>query len=284
MSHEPARRSATPRPPRPIRPAHRRARRTGTMLLLLGTALAGCGGDGTGPDAQNPDGSGSPGSARPYTMTGRVLDAREQPLGGAEIVADNQLLYDSNVVGLSGGDGRYALALPAIGVTWAGWASITRTYNGHAYVFELAPSDESPFAGNSGAVRDFTWRVSGERADGRWWGSPVLVNRSLENLDLAAEDVELTLEPVGPLIDGTSGGTITDHPVPTPDGDAIVDVPIGRYRITAREAPPGGTPRTLLVRPTGVGDYADELIADFTPLGDVWDLGIYHIRVEVRRP
>ncbi|MDQ3492880.1 MAG: hypothetical protein M3452_06420, partial [Chloroflexota bacterium] len=49
----------------------------------------------------------------------------------------------------------------------------------------------------------------------------------------------LTLTPDGPLVDGSTGQTITVV------GDLVADVPVGRYSYSARYADPAGPARGL---------------------------------------
>jgi hypothetical protein len=256
----------------------------GARAALLLVALAGCAESSTAPDAGT-DGASSGGSnAGPtaYVATGVVSDAAGTPIAGAEVVANNQLLTASNVVGQSGSDGRYRLQLPEVSTTWAMSASMLRTYDGTTYRLPLVVDDAATFAGNKGAVRNFTWHVQGPRPDGGWYGSPVIAYHDPEDYDLVMEDVELTLVPARPIIDGSAGRTIVQHLRATADGDAVVDVPLGRYTITAREVPAGGAPRALQIRPRSTGAYAASLTTSFdAPYGT--NLDVQRIVVEVKR-
>jgi hypothetical protein len=237
--------------------------------MLLAAA---CGdGDGT-PDEGGPD-------ARAYTAAGRVLTEEGAPIEGAEVVADNQVVYDSNVIGRSDADGRYRLDLPSIAVTWHMSATHVVRYHGRAYSIPLHPSDDAPFAGNAGGVRDFTWRLTGERPDGGLYGSDVIGYNEPGDFSFDIEDVELTLVPDGAIIDGSAGATIIDTLASSPEGFAVRDVPIGRYTISARLV---STDEPLLVRLSDEGVYVDALSADFdAPFGS---LPIYRISIEIKRP
>ena len=267
--------------------SHASARGVRAALLLI--ALAGCGDAATQPpDATDDSSSGSPSgsssgsSATAYVAAGRVTDAAGRPIAGAEVVANNQLLVARNVVGRTDGDGRYRLELPEIPATWALSASMRRTYDGNTYQLPLEVSDPSTFAGNRGAVRDFVWRVQGPRPDGGYYGSPVIAYHDLNDYDLVMEDVELTLTPAAPIIDGSAGKTIVQHLRATADGDAVVDVPLGRYTISAREAPAGRPARALQIRRRNTGGYAATLTTAFAaPYGA--NLDVQQIVVEVRR-
>jgi hypothetical protein len=62
----------------------------------------------------------------------------------------------------------------------------------------------------------------------------------------------------------------------------VVDVPLGRYAISAREAPATGAARALLIRPRNSGAYARTLTTSFAaPYGT--NLDVQQIVVEVKR-
>ncbi|WP_182906088.1 carboxypeptidase-like regulatory domain-containing protein [Microbispora sp. H13382] len=258
--------------------------------VLLMTVLGGCGvleeGVMSGSVSEGRSGRGvdpgeaEPGEVEPGVLKGRVVDAQGRPIEGAEIVADNQVLYDSNEVVRTGGDGRYRVATN-IGVTFHASATMTRRYNGREYTLSLAPDDDAPFAGPSGAIRNFTWKLSGEKPDGLgFYGGKVLFRVDLnDQLDagtfLEDEKVRLTLVPDGPLIDGSEGSRIVRTATRNGDGSGLEDVPIGRYRITADYEG-----RPLGVKLRDGGDYAQEVVADFTPVMT----GVYWIELELGLP
>ncbi|MFI7451871.1 carboxypeptidase-like regulatory domain-containing protein [Nonomuraea sp. NPDC049714] len=196
-------------------------------------------------------------------LKGRVVGADGRPIQGAEIAADNQLLYNSNLIVSTDADGFYRVDTD-VAATFHVTASMKIDFNGKKYAIDLAPEDDTSFAGPTGAVRNFTWKLTGERPDGLGhYGSSVLFY--LDNVDpqnpevyLEDENVEVTLTPEGPLADGSAGQTITRRAIRTPDGSGLVDVPLGRYRISANYQG-----RPLQVGPRNSGQYAAEVVADF---------------------
>lgn len=255
------------------------------VLTLALTTLAACAGDdaSTAPEMPEPTPSPNPPSSSAYVVTGRVTNADGAPIAGATVVANNQYYYSASVSGTSGADGSYRLQLSDTPGTWSVSASIVRTFDGTQYRIALAPDSAGPFAGPTGAVRSFVWHTRGRRADGGYYGKPVIAYPALEegNYDLVMTDVELTLTPVA-MLDGTAGQVITGRLVATADGDAIRDVPIGRYTITAREARAGEPPRPLHVRLRNQGSYVPALTTGFvTPYGT--NLDIAQIVLQVRR-
>lgn len=239
-------------------------------LLLLGASIAcsACSSNAEGKDdtGQTPSPSGQ---VETHVVKGRVVDSTGKPLAGAQVVADNQLLYDSNLVGMTGADGTYRLELGRAATTWNVSAQFQRQYNGQTYTFNLHPSDPSSFATNAGAIRDFAWRLTGPRPDGGTYGGQVLFRLTVDvdpedpNTLLARENVELTLTPDGPLIDGSPGAPLTARGTDSGDGFGLQDVALGRYTVTARYAPQGRAARPMVLRLTGGDTYTSSLTTDF---------------------
>jgi hypothetical protein len=212
----------------------------------------------------------------PYVVKGVVTDNNGAPLAGIEVVANNTQFYDANGVATTDAEGKYRIELTS--GSWQMTASMMREFNGQTYRVELTPDTTTPFAGSEGAIRNFTWQPSGGEA--RQGSVFVYSDITIEFLDY--QYIELTLEPQGPLLDGTMGQTITGMLTATPDGDGLTDVPLGRYKITARYLVPGEIPEPLELKPRKSGDYADSLTADFeTPYGS--GLDIFWIEVMVKR-
>lgn len=211
-------------------------------------------------------------------LKGRALDAQGRPLAGVEVFARNQYLENWNLQGVTDADGRYRIDTSRPVGTYHASALIRRDYRGTRYVFSLEQRPDELFAGNEGALRDFVWHLSGPRPDGDYYGSPVIYYVDLDDFSVEEEAVVLTLEPLGPLVDGSDGTLIERNGERTPDGFAVTDVPVGHYRITARYEPPDAAPQPLQLRLRDEGEYADTLDADFVPLMD----GIQQIVLEVR--
>jgi hypothetical protein len=196
-------------------------------------------------------------------LKGRAVGADGRPIQGVEIAADNQLLYNSNLIVSTDADGFYQVDTN-IATTFRVTARMKIDFNGTKYLVELTPENDASFAGPAGAVRNFTWKLTGERPDGLGhYGSSVLfyldgVDPQNPEVYLDDENVEVTLTPEGPLIDGSQGQSITRKASRTPDGSGLVDVPLGRYRISANYQ---GRPLQVGLRNSG--QYAAEVVADF---------------------
>lgn len=213
-----------------------------------------------------------PEGIEPGIVKGRVTGSDGRPLAGAEIVADNTLFHNSNAIGYTDADGRYRLDVSRPPGTWHMTGSVTLTYDGQTFTVALEPEDPSLLAGEEGAIRDFSLSL-------RNLSGPALIMSGVGDYT-PYEEIEVTLEPVGPIVDGSAGETIVSGLRPIGDGWAVTGVPFGRYRVTARHLPTGEA--MLVSRPlTQTQDYlwAESYTTGFSSMG----LGIYQLRAEVRR-
>lgn len=204
-------------------------------------------------------------SAQPYVVRGRVTDENGRPIAGAEIVIDNEFLYNSYVTARSGADGTYRVQLPRVASTWNATATTRRQVGGRTVNMDLAPDTEDSFAGNQGAVRNFSMRPGARRANGNSYGGTAIVYTPfMSSVDPLS--VTLTLTPEG------GGQPIVSRTQSTGDGSTVNGIPVGRYVVSARN--PQGQ---LKIRMRNRGAYARSVTAEFTPLTD----SIYQMELEV---
>lgn len=210
-----------------------------------------------------------------HVVRGTVVDTRGAPLAGARIVVDDTQYLGGGPTGATDSNGTYELTVPD--GSWFAYAYYEREYLDRVYTIELHPLTNDSFAGVDGAVRDFEWRLSGDKPApmvGTYGGTLyVWVDPDASVTD--GDDVELTLVPEGPLLDGSDGATLTARP----EGGLVEDVPLGRYRVRARH---GGRDLVVKVQDTEE-DYAPEATGVFEPL---WDRELCHdcLRIEVAEP
>ena len=248
-------------------------------VIFLGfiCTLAACSQSGVG--VPGPGGSGDVGGVEAYIMKGRVTNSRGAPLEGVEVFVDNTLAYDSNIIGVSDANGFYRIDLSGVVGSWHGGAYVTPSYEGQVYHFALEADNDNAFAGVDGAVRNFTWKISGPTPDGSgYYGGLVYLygNYSASDFDMA--NVELTFTPEGPLVDGSTGQTLVRQPDETL---YIHDVPIGRYTVTGRYLDPSGAVRQVLLAPDdGSGNYQASQSAVF--LADALEGPMLELNVRVQ--
>jgi hypothetical protein len=223
----------------------------------------------------------APLAAEPYVMQGQVRDSHGKPVANAEVVADNRQFYNTNAVTRTDAQGRYRVEVRRPVGTWHATAQVQRKFNGQNFTFDLHPDNDNDFDGKQGATRNFTWKLRGERRDGGRYGSPVIVYKSLNNpYDIDITNVELTLKPVGPLPDGSAGQTIVGKVQPSGDGDAVPDVPVARYEISARYLDPAQGPLPLTIRKRHSEAWTPSVVADFK----ITMPTVQNIEVEVQSP
>jgi hypothetical protein len=214
-----------------------------SALLILSLLSVSC-----HPTTPDPDDPANPTAGY---VTGKVVDTQGKPLAGVEIVIDNTLFYNTNLLTTTDAKGLYRVKTP--NGSWRASAQVRRAYNGKSYRLDLAPNTTEAFAGDEGAVRNFEWRLSGEKPDnpGAFYGGTVEVSNEIAKGPYDTENIEFTFTPVGPIIDGTPGKTLVlryDEYY-----GRIPDVPIGRYRITGVYKP---TNTRLQLRNRVNGSYA----------------------------
>ncbi len=218
----------------------------GACILLL---AAGCAEDPVEPSEQE----------KGY-VSGQIVDTKGSPMANVDVVVNNSQYYNNNILGQTGSDGQYKLAVEA--GSWYVRATIDVQYDNQTYTLDLHPENSDGFAGTEGAVRNFQWKLSGARptdfgASGYYGGAIEIVGGG----DFADVDgVELTLKPIAALIDGSAGQDITMNP----EGYVLQDVPIGKYEISARYEPEN---RPLQIRIRNKDqEYSSKASGSFEPV------------------
>jgi hypothetical protein len=206
------------------------------------------------------------GGARPLKnfVVGRIKDTQGNGMPNVLVYVDHTVYSNSGMSGTSNANGRYKVPVQA--GTWRAYASIEQEYNGKVYEINLHPDTYDSFDGE-GAVRNFEWRLTGEKPSGpdTYYGGTVQLAFDPSSNHHDIHNVDVTFAPEGPLIDGSTGETLTRRSIDDPLGQeysSITDVPIGRYRITAVYRPTG---KALKVRNTDDFNqpYQDALTIDF---------------------
>lgn len=195
----------------------------------------------------------------PYVVKGYVRDVKGNSIPDVEIFADNTLLYDSNLLAVTDESGHYRIELPQIATTYRMGANITKEFNGKNFTFHLAADVDRPLAGSTGAVRDFTWK----KFDGLIYiyNDFSSFDESLPEFNMS--DLEITLTPVDPLLDGSTGQTLIKRGGPVSNGAGVDKVPIGRYKATARWLPEGHEPMPMQITVNNSSKYAESAEFEF---------------------
>ena len=226
-------------------------------VLIIGLVGACTTKDESGVNAQGP---------KKGYATGKVTDTEGNPVKGVEVVIDNTMIHASYSLGNTDANGNYEIQLPKVG-TFMASAQIVKQYNGRRYELDLDPDVYEGFS-IDGAVRNFQWKLTGERPEGEgYYGATVGLNKSLYSSIYDEENIEFTLTPVGNLIDGSKGKTLkmkSGKPYSKTYG-YLVDIPLGRYEMTAYYNGEGGKAPLKLRNHFSEDEYESTLVIDFEP-------------------
>ena len=207
---------------------------THSLLIISLTGLIACSkpaGDPIPPD-NTPSQAGY--------VSGKVLDAQGKPIKDAEITVNNTGGVVNNLIGYSDANGNYRIKLstgggPLIGSYYVR-GHVTVSYLNYPFKLALFVEDDSAFSPEEGAVKNLRLHVAGPRSnfgDSGWYGGTIEVDNHTRNSHFP--NIEVTLEPVGPLVDGSVGET----QIARPDWLYSYNVPVGQYKITARDMATG---------------------------------------------
>lgn len=200
--------------------------------------------------------------------TGRVIDSKGGPMAGIEVIVENTLVGNHTyAAGTSDANGNYKVKLPNVG-TFHASAYVKKAFNGKNYELPLDPDNNESFS-NKGAVVNFQWKLSGPKPtemEGFYGGSVYIYNHPGRYI-LDEHNIEFKLTPVGNLIDGSKGQVLTrkSGESQTISYGRLLDIPIGRYVVTATYLT-GGTrvPLTLRVLDS-TSPYTAQMTIDFEP-------------------
>jgi hypothetical protein len=204
---------------------------TSTVLrwLAVGLLATSCGKD----SKDTPGGTTNPGTMTKGYVKGKVTDTQGKPVKGATIIIDNTLIYNSNQQGVTDANGNYSIRLTNF--TWQAYAEKEVSYNGQTYKINYHPDNNDGFS-QEGAIRNFQWKLTGQRpGQTGFYGGTIMIDKHVLSEVYDSENIEFTLTPAGNLIDNSTGQVIRKkHGQPTTNTyGKLVDIPIGRYTVTA---------------------------------------------------
>jgi hypothetical protein len=220
------------------------------VLLSFALALSAC-------DKSKSNIKPAPG-AKAGHLTGKLSDAHGKPLSdvtikifgfsnkGEPVRLEKKIKGPAAEYDIEVPDGKYDTPT----------ARIALEYNDHWYDLPLAAADgtrewNEQHDSAPGMVRDFVWKIAGRSPNGNadepdgYWGGTVVFEIGGPASDLA--DIEITLTPDGPLIDGSDGQAVKFKrklPWKKKEEHYLFDVPIGKYSARAQILY-GGTPKPM---------------------------------------
>lgn len=176
---------------------------------------------------------------KPGTVRGVALDGSGKPIAGAHFIAWASAAggFRTSAEGRTNAQGIYEIQLP-IGICQIVNADCRVRYNGKSYLLPLHPADgeRDNFNSKTGHVENFVLRTSGIADDtgANNYGAPMRVLSYVPPKSI----VEVTLKPVGPLLDGSQGKTLVFRFPPmraTSSSETfLAGIPIGRYTLSAK--------------------------------------------------
>lgn len=199
------------------------------------------------------------GGAEKGYATGRVVDTQGKPLANVEVLMDNTIRYNTWIAGKTDANGYYKIKLD-IG-SWMPYATLNKEYNGKTYEIQLVPDNNTGFSVDGG-VCNFTWQLTGKRKSPRTGtnGGNIILTAGIMSQLYDSENIEYTLTPDGPLIDGSTGSVLKMHDV-VPYTYKLADIPIGKYKVTATYK----GKLVLLRNRYANGQFASSITVEFEP-------------------
>lgn len=235
---------------------------TASMLIALTACSKG--------DKASPSNPDEP-QAGKGIVAGKVVDEQGKPVSGVKIYADHTEYYNTNVITTTDANGKYKLDISNLGGTYRVHGELMKTYNGIPYRFDVY-TDDALVNSTDGGVRNLTWKLSGivPGTLNSTIGGLVNFHQTFGNEEYWEwQDVEMTLVPVGNLVDGSVGKTIVQNADGFPErigaynNVGLNDVPVGRYKISMRYVPKNAPAVNLVIKLRDDDEYVPEITADF---------------------
>ncbi|MFD2519477.1 carboxypeptidase-like regulatory domain-containing protein [Emticicia soli] len=173
-------------------------------------------------------------------VKGKVVDSQNKPIANAKIVA-NSLDYEDAIISYSDNKGNYRIKLPT-GIASGSFyvrGSVKMKFNGQEYFLALFTENDGQFSPYDGAIKNLRLKITGKRTgnfgDDGFYGGTLEMHHDFDTIE--KENIELTLIPDGTLVDGSTGQTLVRRFAA--DDYRIYDIPIGKYKITAKDVSNG---------------------------------------------
>ena len=155
---------------------------------------------------------------------------------GVKIVIEHTVWHSTYLYATTAADGYYKAALPAEPAgNWTAKGQVERSAYGQDYTFDLYPANTLTFNKDSSAVRNFTWKLSGERpTHGGYYGAHADLYQF--GTDVPMDKVRLVFTPYAgesTLIDGSPAVAIERNVEDIAGTFMVKDIPIGKYSVEA---------------------------------------------------
>lgn len=198
-------------------------------------------------------------AAKPGTVTGTVTDAAGAPLKLQRSQVVVQVTGDLNDGQIYKGpqsldsNWRYSAQVPPGKFTANGFVKVN--FEGKEFWLSLDPvGGRTPQDSKAGVVKDLQWKLTGLKPDSdranpnSYYGGFVFMLYQGRTLPDAAR-VTFTATPITPLADGTQGKPLTFQATgqELKKGKNLMDIPLGRYRISGEVTLPDGAKKQALI-------------------------------------
>lgn len=193
------------------------------VLVVIALAATAC--------SKNDDPSNQPDSKE--TVSGTAKYANGNSLPDAKITIEHTVWEANYVIATSDGNGNYEVAVQSEPAgSWTAKAQIEKDAYGQHYVCDLEVNDTSYFYATDETVRNFTWKLTGQKITGGYYGAHVDVYHLGADVDMT--QVILQLTPADPqLLDGSQAVTIERNLQDVAGTFMVNDIPIGKYNVKA---------------------------------------------------
>ncbi len=235
----------------------------------------------------------------PNVVAGTVRTAAGRPVAGAtiRISGSTGAGRGTTIRTTTDARGQYRVAVPLGHYDVDGFADVR--YDGQTYRelwLDRTDAGCGRVTSDRGIVRHFVLRLSGAKrcingpdpdAPGSYHGAYLT---AMTGALPAAAQVVFTLQPLGPLADGSAGRTLAFTRTgaalargggPIGETAFLHDIPLGRYRVTAAVREPGGRSRPLLLE-LAEGGAAGESVDVAFPAGELFPYGIRSVGLRLR--
>jgi hypothetical protein len=202
-------------------------------LILVFLLLSSC----TTVEEVDPDGAITNGQAG--YLLGKVTDHQGYGVSNATIYIEHPIFKDRGAQTSSSADGKYKLKIVEGLGQWVVKGYVLTKFNGRVYKMLLHPDNSESFTIEEKPVRHFEWKLQGHYPDlslNLLYGGSAELYPDPNSEIYDTENVEFTFTPDGPLIDGSAGKVLklSGGKSGTQNKNIIHDIPIGKYKVSAR--------------------------------------------------
>lgn len=172
-------------------------------------------------------------TAKAGTVTGFAKDSRGNFLQGINITVEHTVWQGTYLYAATGSNGRYSITIPADPAgDWTAKAKYSKKAYGKTYLFDMA-GNAAPFTHADSARRNFTWKLSGKKPTGGYYGAHVDLYQF--GTDAQMNKITIVFTPIdSTLIDGSPVVSFERNVEDVAGTFMVKDVPIGKYSIRAK--------------------------------------------------